>query len=171
MTIREYLKSLGATDAELKAKVVERMEQAMLFDTDITSLTPNALIDYINNATDKMLLAAHTLNGAENTISNININARPIENRLKTLVQQAEEKRKELQEGIVTAEKSTITNTDLKDAVLAYAEVLKATKAVFGEAAMTDTTITSAIEAGSDIAWRGIMGPKYTVTDAPKRRF
>ena len=34
MTIREFLKKLGASDQELGAKVVQRMEQAMMVDTD-----------------------------------------------------------------------------------------------------------------------------------------
>lgn len=52
-----------------------------------------------------------------------------------------------------------INNGDTKDAVIAYRMVLETTKEVFGSDCSQDV-ICKAIEAGSYIAWRGIMGPK-----------
>lgn len=52
-----------------------------------------------------------------------------------------------------------IVNRDVADAVIAYRMVLEATKNVFGDDCTQDV-ICKAIEAGSYVAWRGIMGPK-----------
>lgn len=52
-----------------------------------------------------------------------------------------------------------IINRETADSVIAYRKVLEATKEVFGSDCSQDV-ICKAIEAGSYIAWRGIMGPK-----------
>lgn len=52
-----------------------------------------------------------------------------------------------------------IINRDVADAAIAYRMVLETTKNVFGDDCTQDV-ICKAIEAGSYVAWRGIMGPK-----------
>ena len=60
-----------------------------------------------------------------------------------------------------------IKDSQTKDGVLAYAEVLAATREIFGEENLTENVMIAAIQAGSYLGWRGIMGPKYT---EPTRR-
>lgn len=62
-------------------------------------------------------------------------------------------------ENIESQTSSTIRNQDVRDSVIAYRNVLKTTKEIFG-VDCTQEVICKAIEAGSYIAWRGIMGPK-----------
>lgn len=62
-----------------------------------------------------------------------------------------------------------IMDKELADGVKAYKAVLEATKEVFGDKC-TENVITAAIEAGSYTAWRGIMGPKYTIDQQPRKR-
>lgn len=54
-----------------------------------------------------------------------------------------------------------IEDKQIAESVKAYKAILEATKDVFGEKC-TESVITSAIEAASYTAWRGIMGPKWT---------
>ena len=55
----------------------------------------------------------------------------------------------------------TISSRDVQDAVMAYDAVLKSTVDVFG-IDVDPSVMIAAIEAGSYIAWRGIMGPKQS---------
>lgn len=51
-----------------------------------------------------------------------------------------------------------IQNADTRDSILAYKNMLQATKDVFGEDKMTPEVITAAIQAASYTAYRNIMG-------------
>lgn len=55
-----------------------------------------------------------------------------------------------------------ISNRDLVDAVACFANTLKVTQGIFGPEAMTESVICKAIEAGSYIAYRAIMGEAST---------
>lgn len=55
-----------------------------------------------------------------------------------------------------------ISDHDLKDAVACFNSTLTITKEVFGEEKMTEAVICKAIEAGSYIAYRAIMGEAAT---------
>ena len=52
-----------------------------------------------------------------------------------------------------------VCSKDVQDAIMAYDAVLKSTVDVFGDI-LEPSVMIAAIEAGSYIAWRGIMGPK-----------
>ena len=51
-----------------------------------------------------------------------------------------------------------INNRDTRDAVMAFANVLRVVKDIFGEENMTEAVMMQAIEAGSYIGYRSIMG-------------
>lgn len=63
-------------------------------------------------------------------------------------------------------EASVITDKDLSEAVKAYRAVLQATTDVLGN--LDKDTQIAAINAGSYIAWRGIMGGKFKDEDQKK---
>lgn len=48
---------------------------------------------------------------------------------------------------------------DLRDSVLAYGNMLQATKNIFGEEKMTENVMIAAIQAASYTAYRNVMGP------------
>lgn len=60
-----------------------------------------------------------------------------------------------------------ISDTDLKNAVACFNSTLTITQEVFGEENMTEAVICKAIEAGSYIAYRAIMGE----AQQPSRRY
>lgn len=62
-----------------------------------------------------------------------------------------------------------ISDNLTRDGVMAYAAVLAATREIFGVKGLTENVMIAAIQAGSDIGWRGIMGPKYKEPTAVRR--
>lgn len=153
MTIREYLVSLGATQAELTAKVVTRMENAMLIDSDIDNFKPDTVLKLINEATNGICVAN---NNAKDTISKAQFVKREIER----ATQEANTQLEDLRVQTAGLREMKVNNRDTRDAVMAYAATLNATKEIFGDSNMTQDIMLAAIKAGRYIAWRSIMGPK-----------
>ena len=153
MTIREYLTSLGAKDAELSAKVVSRMEKAMLFDTDITQFKLDTAVSVINNATSALYSASHETDSTINRAKTEQIN-------LEGVIRRAQSEIADLKTQTAGIRDAKINNSDTRDAVMAYAATLNATREIFGADNITPEVMVAAINAGSYIAWRGIMGPK-----------
>ena len=153
MTIREYLKKLGATENELGAKVVQRMEQAMLVDADLSQFRVDTVVKIIADAASGLASA----NG--NTKSNIAA-AERITAELKGNIADAEAHIEDLRQQTKGIKDAKIKSLETKDAVMAYAAVLNATREIFGDANLSADVMVAAINAGSYIAWRGIMGPK-----------
>ena len=156
MTIREYLKSLGAKDSELSANVVSLMERHMMIDADLSQFEMDTVATIIKNASDGLN------NATKYAESNIH-NAKAVLHRLEDAIGAAQIEKQDLINQTSRLGEMKIRNADVKDAVLAYSEVLKATKGIFGES-MSAEVMCKAIEAGSYIAYRGIMGPK-TIED------
>ena len=153
MTIREYLKSLGATDAELQAKVIGRMENAMLFDADLAQFKPDTVLKAIEIASNALSTA--------NQVARQNINrAVEVSELLESASKKARNELDDLHQQIAGLKDAKISSPETKDAVMAYAATLNATKEIFGSESMTPDVIIAAISAGSYMAWRSIMGPK-----------
>ena len=166
MTIREYLKSIGATEAELSAKVVGRMESRMLFDTDMQKFAPDTVMQIVKMAVDELRDAGRISSKIEVGVLNANAAA----SRLENAIRQSEMQLKDLERQTAGIKDAKIENRETRDAVMAYTATLRATREIFGEAAMTPEVMAETIKAGSYIAWRGIMGPKEPET-MPKRRY
>ena len=153
MTIREYLKKLGATDQELAAKVVQRMENAMLVDADLERFPADTVLKIITGAT----MGLENANGnAKDTLSRMHSTTAEL---LKA-VDSARAQLEELKVQTAGIKNAKINNPETRDAVMAYATVLNATKDIFGDENLEPEVMIAAINAGSYIAWRGIMGPK-----------
>jgi len=153
MTIREYLKKLGATDQELTAKVVQRMEKAMLIDADLEQFPADTVLKIITGAASGL----ENANGkAQGTINLMNSTAAELLKAVDSARAQLEDLKRQTS-GIKDAK---INSPETRDAVMAYATVLNATKEIFGENGLEPDVMIAAINAGSYIAWRGIMGPK-----------
>lgn len=58
-----------------------------------------------------------------------------------------------------TNEYQIIMDKDLRESVLAYGNMLQATKNIFGEENMTENVMIAAIQAASYTAYRNVMGP------------
>lgn len=153
MTIREYLESIGATQSELTAKVVKRMEQAMLVDCDLTQFSADTILEMLNSVADRLEAAnkasEHSFSLQERTKDALN-----------SAILRADEALQDLKSQTAGICDAKINSAETKDAVAAYTATLRATKELFGAEAMTESVIMAAINAGSYMAWRSIMGPK-----------
>lgn len=153
MTIRQYLRGLGATENELKANVIERMERAMMLDTDLEQLKPDTVLAML----EKAVSGVETFNNSLK--SNIN-DGNKIQRELSDKIEAAKDTCDELRTQMNGARNVKINNPETRDAVMAFAATLNATKEIFGAEAMSGDVIVAAINAGSYMAWRSIMGPK-----------
>ena len=163
MTIKEYLKSIGAKDNELTANVVKLMENAMLFDVDIKDLQLDTVLEKVKAENEKT-------KSVDGSLIMRRLEADKAREKLELLLYEVNitynaklTEMKQIKDGI-------LMDKDLKDAVTAYRAVLQATVDVFGVDKLTSEVMAGAINAGSYIAWRGIMGPKDKDFE-PKRRF
>ena len=66
------------------------------------------------------------------------------------------------------ARSGIISDSDTRDAVAAFMAVLDGVKATFGSENMSETVICKAIEAGSYVAYRRIMGEAATVVSSKR---
>lgn len=155
MTIREYLASIGATQAELQAKVVARMEQAMMVDADLQQFKPDTVLEMLYKTIDELKLRESSLSAK---LSDAKTCTYHLDHALK--IAQAE--RDDLKAQTAGLKDMKISSPETKDAVMAFTATLNATKEIFGTEAMTSDVIVAAINAGSYMAWRSIMGPKDT---------
>ena len=163
MTIREYLKNIGATDQELSAKVLQRMERAMLIDTDLEQFHADTVLSIIQGA------ASGLENANGQTLATVSKATNAMQE-LDKAVADARAQLSDLKQQTAGIKDAKINNAETRDAVMAYAAVLNATKEIFGNENLTVEVMTAAINAGSYIAWRGIMGPKDP-EPKPMRRF
>lgn len=85
----------------------------------------------------------------------------PYENGCPKMVEDAKLVMEQLGEYINTirsGDTRLIESRDVRDALLCFRETLKAVKETFGEEKITETVICQAIEAGSYMGYRSIMG-------------
>lgn len=153
MTIREYLEQIGATPAEMSAKVVARMEQRMMTDGDLKDLQLDTVMDMFKQIAENV----HRQNvNSEAKIQAAHSAACRLEDAIKKaeVIQTSVEKQNKL------IAQGHILDGRTCDAVSAFRAVISATQDVFGEENMTEAVIVAAIEAGSYMGWRSIMGPK-----------
>lgn len=162
MTIREYLQKLGATDAELRANVVNRMESAMLIDTDLSEMKADTVECIMNNTLQAIATAQKALMLDAG-------NARDTIRSLESMIAQAKREANDLREQVGVVHDSKINDPTSNNAVKVYAATLNATKEIFGEENLAPEVMISAIQAGSYMAWRSIMGPKEPEGQKPIR--
>jgi len=163
MTIREYLKSIGATENELSAKVVARMEHLMMTESDLSEFKPDTVMKILKGAIDGLDIAN---NHVQRNIDEAEAKAK----NLRVLIDNARIEANDLIDQTKHLSELKIRNPDIKDAVMAYAAILRATKEVFGMDSISAEVMCRAIEAGSYVAYRGVMGPKWTETEYNGRR-
>lgn len=164
MTIREYLTEIGATPAEMSAKVINRMEQHMMTDGDLKDLQ----LDTVKSMLHQTIEAACREN--ERCEGNVSIATIAIESLCKS-VEEAEKTKRWIEGQQKLIAQCHILDARTCDAVAAFRTVIKAVQDVFGEENMTEAVMVAAIEAGSYMGWRSIMGPKEDAPVInPKRR-
>ncbi len=154
-SLREVLSRKGATDAQLNAKVVGLMEEAI----------SEGAVDGMKTAESAAKRLMNTVNTASRDLDNKILRAGSHEHKLTQKIAEAEravelvtEVTKQLDESSESIkDKATI------DGVNAYSLILTRTKGIVGED-MTEAIWIKTIEAASYGMWRSIMGPK----DQPK---
>lgn len=164
MTIREYLEQIGTTPAEMSAKVVSRMEQRMLTDGDLQGLQFDTVVKLLNDAIARAVAAGDMLDDGC-------LQAGPKAAALQRAIDSARATQEEIRAQIKGLEGLHIGDERTRDAVLAYRATIEATQAVFGEANMTEAVMVAAINAGSYMGWRSIVGARDELqTVKPKVR-
>ena len=155
---REQLQKAGASPATMSSNALKYLEQFIAEDSGFCD----------KEALSQLERIADCFEQAESA-------QRKMESDLKHTMDRVEAAKLEIKNAIdnyaVFRKKNLgeIEDKQIAESVKAYKTVLEATKEVFGEKC-TETVITSAIEAGSYIAWRGIMGPKWADDSVPTRR-
>lgn len=140
----------GATESQLKSKTMQMMIDILASGKDIDLPTISKRIEELKNQFNGV---GYELLNAQKRATNTLIDA-------KNIVESADETLKKIEAAQTIAGKDAIKNDETMDAVNAYAAVLRATVKELGAENMTETVMGKAIEAGSYIAWRGIMGLK-----------
>jgi len=153
MTIREYLEQLGATQGEMAAKVVGRMERAMMVDADLSQFKADTVLSVLDKATRELETAKSKSDG-------VMFRVEALTKQLNSAASWAQANLDDLKKQTAGLKDAKIEDRDTKDAAMAYAFTLRATKEIFGEENMTENVMVAAINAGSYMAWRSIMGPK-----------
>lgn len=137
----------------LNAKVVTRMEQKMLCDMDLSEFKADTIMAILSSAETGLYKAGSAASSAT-------LNAQAAERSLKAAMTEAERELSDLKAQTAGLRDMKINSPETKDAVMAYTATLNATKEIFGADAMNPDVIVAAIQAGSYMAWRSIMGPK-----------
>lgn len=142
--LREVLASLGASEVQMKAGVVELMENAMA-DEEITS-----------SATAKQMLKdmLGETKQAESRLSALDRSMRSLGRDISEYKTAVESANKAINEHV-------IHDNGIIDGLIAYQRMLEATRDAFGEEAMTEAVVCKAVEAASYGMWRSVMGPKH----------
>ena len=142
-SLKERLVELGATEAQLKSKVVTLMEDSMIDDEALRSETVRKELAELHRQTkdagSQTEKYRRSLYLAQKEMSDL---------------------RKNIQAANTFAIDSVISNESVKDGVIAYKRMLESTRDVFGADAMTEEVVCKAIEAASYGMWRSVMGPK-----------
>lgn len=142
--LRQFLIDNGASASQLNAAVVSMIEDAMFDETVTSSATAREMVKKL-----------------QTDVRNAEFDAK----RAKREVDELRKTIDSYEETIHLAEKAieggVIEDRSIVDGVVAFTEMLKAVKNVFGQEAMSDEVICKAIEAGSYGMWRSVMGPKF----------
>lgn len=144
-SLRKLLEEMGATESQMKAGVVDIMEDALTDHEVSTSATAKRMMQDIEK---RMKLVSARVNDFEQ----IHKDARSDMSAF----------RKEVRAANVSLDEQVIHDTAVIDGLISYKKVLESTKEVLGDEAMENEAIAcKAIEAASYGMWRSVMGPKF----------
>lgn len=156
MDLLKKMEQLGANKAQLTSGTADIAIRAIAEDEGVI---PDTVRLYVERLADKVEKTSERLEEAQS--------------KLKSTIDGAEYARRKIEEEAKKAtenyeiakrrEASVITDKSLSEAVKAYRAVLQATTDVFGK--LDKETQIAVINAGSYIAWRGIMGGKFDKDD------
>lgn len=156
----ETLRRLGASEAQIKSSTAKLFEKAMLEDSGFCEkVAADALERIAKSVTAATANASYIDDKCKEALNGAIAYAEKFEQGLKAEIASYEDQRKKCEAYIQQNKSAVIYDADLSEAVKAYKAVLAATKEVFGESSNSPEAIVAAINAGSYIAWRGIMGP------------
>lgn len=155
MDIIEKLKELGATQTQLESRTTQLVLQAFAEDASVIPDTAKreikSLISAVNAASDRLEKAESRFDSLFSDIEKRTAQVAAAAKKAETDFERAQK-----------LQAMAILDPDLREATKAYREVLAATMEEFGVLMKNDSTdvMVAAINAGSYIAWRGVMGPK-----------
>lgn len=152
MDLIKKMEQLGANKSQLTSNTLALAVKAIAEDEsvipDTVRLDIARLASAVNIASKRLEESNQKL---KFTIESADYNCKKIEEEARKATENYEQAKRR--------EESVITDKDLSEAVKAYRAVLQATTDVLGT--LDKETQIAAINAGSYIAWRGIMGGKF----------
>ena len=159
MDLRQAASERGATEQQLNSKIFSIIEE-VVESGEIDGM------DVAKNAQRRMAVS-------ETELKAVTTRATVATNSLLGATAAASETLAKLEEANMSlADKvatMTVTDPKVRDALSAYAEVLRVTKDIVGEY-VSDAIWEKAIEEGGFLMWRVIMRPKYDEQDAHTAR-
>ena len=169
----ETLRRLGATESQINSSTAKLFEKAMIEDSEFCQ---KVAADALNRLADRFdqaeSIAAKIDATYQRAKESAELQGAVLIRRIKTEADRFAEESEKCEKAR-NATKDIIYDADLNEAVKAYKAVLSATKEVFGEfvqGEITQAAIVAAINAGSYVAWRGIMGPAEGNTKGKETR-
>lgn len=155
-SLREWLASHGATDAQLKSKVVSLIEDAVADSEVGADATVRGMVDglqdRVRDLEDKIAAGGTQLGGYERRLRAGKVDVSNVELRLQRL-------RETIDTMDTNLTQNVLEDKSKKEAIVAFAKVLSAVRDTFGADAMSEAVICKAIEAASYGMWRSLAEP------------
>ena len=171
--LEETLRALGASDAQLKSSTAKLFERAMIEDSEFCQKVTADAMERIAKEYENAERTADWMNAkCENAISLAKATGEALLREINRESDRLASESKRL-ETLKKETKDFIYDAELNEAVKAYRAVLAATKEIFGEyiqGEVNQAAIVAAINAGSYVAWRGMMGPNDEKTKEKNTR-
>ena len=146
------MKKRGATDYMLDSKTFAIVEDVLL-EYELDSVSAGVANAYANRL-------ANAISGSANAIRAENAKAKAIAEGLESATKSASDTMARLDQLATAADKLTLTDSTLLNAINTYTLILSRTKEILGEEALTEAVIIQLLETASYGLWRSIMGPK-----------
>lgn len=145
----------GASSIQLSSKTMEMVEEILAEDAGVITPTVENYMKNLEQKADKITQRMTETNSKilriQANISNMEKDVSAVNDSVKDFVKGNKDK--------------VVEDKKLKDAILAYHQILAITIDSFGADKMTEGVMVKAIEAGSYAFWRSVMGGKYPDED------
>lgn len=154
--LRDKMLAKGASAVQISSKTMEMVEEILAEDAGVITPTVANYMKNLEKKADKitqnMTETNFKIQRMQMNISNMEKDVTAVNDSVKDFVKGNKNK--------------VVEDKRLKDAILAYHQILAITIDSFGADKMTEGVMVKAIEAGSYAFWRSVMGGKYPNDDS-----
>lgn len=160
--LEETLRRLGASDAQLRSATAKLFERAMMEDSEFCQKVTADALERIAATFEDAKTSEESIRAIyADAMANAKLQAQALTTQINAMAKVFRQEADRC-EKLKNESKDVIYDAELNEAVKAYRAVLAATKEIFGEyiqGELNQAAMVAAINAGSYVAWRGIMGP------------